>query len=111
LHEILRQGFRENSVSEIQEIFNDKGIPYGLVYNARDIHEDPHNKYRGNIIEILDGKIGAVKMQNVTPRLSSTPGKVKSSAPELGEHNNEIYMGVLCLTYKEIKILKEEGVI
>ncbi|MEM2983353.1 MAG: CoA transferase [Candidatus Bathyarchaeia archaeon] len=111
IHEIAREWFREKTVSEIQKIFDDKGLPYGLVYNAKDICEDPHNRARGNIIEIEDRDIGLVKMQNVTPRLSRTPGKVKSSAPGLGEHNREIYMGLLGLTDEELKILKEEGVI
>jgi formyl-CoA transferase len=111
LHEIIRPWFQERTVLEIDRIFSPKGIPYGLVYSAKDIYQDPQNQFRGNIVEVQDPDIGPVKMQSVTPRLSATPGKVRSSSPKLGEHNDEIWGGLLGLTEEELKDLRNEGVI
>jgi formyl-CoA transferase len=111
LHEIIRQWFRGKTIAEVHEILSTRGLPYGLVYSAKDICEDPHNQARGNIVEFQDPEIGPVKMQNVTPRLSGTPGKVISSSPGLGEHNKEIYGGLLGLSDEELDILLEEGII
>jgi crotonobetainyl-CoA:carnitine CoA-transferase CaiB-like acyl-CoA transferase len=111
MHAIIGKWFREHTVAEIDKIFGEKGIPYGLVYSAKDICEDPQNKFRGNIVEVEDPEIGPIRMQGVTPRLSETPGKITSSAPKIGQHNREIYGGLLGLTDREMQELKEEGVI
>ena len=111
LHDIIRPWFNSRTVAEIDKIFGESGIPYGLVYSAKDICEDPQNKFRGNIVEVEDSEIGPVKMQNVTPRLSATPGAVKSTAPKLGEHNNEIWKGLMGLTEEELAGLIKEGII
>ncbi len=111
LHEMIRPWFQERTVSEIDKIFDEKGIPYGLVYNAKDICEDPQNRFRENIVEVQDPDIGPIQMQNVTPRLSETPGKVRSSGPGLGEHNQEVLGGLLGLTEGELEDLRQEGII
>lgn len=111
LHEILRDWFRTKKVEEIKELFAAHGIPVGQVYNARDIVEDPHNQARKNIIEIDDPEIGRVKMQDVTPRFSETPGEVISSAPKLGEHNRGVYQELLGLPEQEIENLRRDGII
>jgi len=111
LHAVIRQWFEQKTVSEVHELFEERGIPYGFVYNAKDIYEDPQNRERENIIEIQDQEIGPVKMQCVIPKLSVTTGKVTSSAPILGEHNQEIYGGLLRLTDGEMEALREEEII
>ena len=111
LHEIIRPWFQEKTVSEIDKIFGENGVPYGLVYNAKDICEDPQNQFRENIVEVQDPEIGPVQMQSVTPRLSETPGKVRSSSPGLGEHNQEVWGELLGLTEEELENLGKEGVI
>ncbi len=50
-------------------------------------------------------------MQNVFPQLSDTPGEVRSLGPELGQHNEEIYAGVLKLTSEQRAALAADGVI
>jgi crotonobetainyl-CoA:carnitine CoA-transferase CaiB-like acyl-CoA transferase len=50
-------------------------------------------------------------MQNVIPRLSETPGKVRWTGPKLGQHNDEVYKGVLGLGEEEQNGLRERGII
>jgi formyl-CoA transferase len=50
-------------------------------------------------------------MQGVFPRLSSTPGRVRHPGPELGEHNDEVYRGLLGLGDGEMEELTAGGVI
>lgn len=111
LHSILKNWFKQKNYSEIHELFLREGMPFSLVYNIKDIFEDPHYQARQNIIEINDPQIGPVKMQNVVPRLSLTPGRVNSSAPNLGQHNEEIYGKLLSFTKEKLEALRDEGVI
>jgi formyl-CoA transferase len=47
----------------------------------------------------------------VYPRLSDTPGSIDWLGPALGEHNDEVYKGLLGMSEPEISVLKEKGVI
>jgi len=50
-------------------------------------------------------------MQNVAPKLSATPGSVRTPGPELGQHNEEIYKGLLDFTNERIAELTASGII
>ena len=50
-----------------------------------------------------------IKMQNVAPKLSETPGAVRHVGPELGEHNDYVYREVLQLSDAEIEALSQGG--
>ena len=58
-----------------------------------------------------DPVIGAVRMQGVYPRFSRTPGGIPAGAPRLGEHNEEVYRGLLGLSAEEVEALRRERVI
>ena len=85
------------------------GVPAGLIYRAPDMLEDPHFKARDAIVSVPHPDFGELRMQNVAPRLSETPGAVRSPSPALGQHNDEIYLRVLGLSperYAELKATK-----
>jgi crotonobetainyl-CoA:carnitine CoA-transferase CaiB-like acyl-CoA transferase len=64
-------------------------VPAGPINNVADIFSDPHIQERGNLVEI-DTEVGPVTVMGVLPRLSETPGELKSPGPKLGEHTDEI---------------------
>ena len=72
---------------------------------------DPHFAARDAIVRMAHPEFGEIPMQNVFPRLSETPGTVRSLGPELGQHNEEIYGGLLKLTSEQTRALAEAGVI
>ena len=67
--------------------------------------EDAHFKARQAIIEVPHPAFGSLKMQNVAPRLSDTPGSVLRAGPELGEHNREVFEGLLGYSHDKIAAL------
>ena len=73
--------------------------------------EDTHFKARQAIIEIAHPRFGMLKMQNVAPRLSDTPGSIRSVGPELGEHNHEMLVERLKLDVDTVRELQEKRVI
>ncbi|HHV78268.1 MAG TPA: CoA transferase [Firmicutes bacterium] len=86
-------------------------VPYGPINSIADIFSDPHFAARQDIVEVMDPLLGVLKMQAPTPKLSSTPGMVRSSGPRPGEHNDEVFGGILGLDKSRIRELREQGVI
>ena len=87
-------------------------VPASLVYSVKDLFEDPHLKARENILAVPNPLGGLLHMVGVVPRLSLTPGSVRTTGPvRLGEHNDEIYCGRLGLSPEELSALERGGVV
>ena len=72
---------------------------------------DPHFAAREAIVRLAHPDLGEFAMHNVAPKLSGTPGRVRHVGPELGEHNEEIYHGLLGLDDDSMSSLRSAGVI
>ena len=64
----------------------------------------------GPLVDLPDTQMGQLPMHNVIPRLSATPGRLRRSAPALGEHTAEV-LGALGLDRAAIDGLARGGVI
>jgi formyl-CoA transferase len=65
-------------------------VPAGRIYSAADIASDPHYAARGMIQSIVAGDGEPLKVPGIVPKLSATPGAIRSSAPKLGEHTDAV---------------------
>jgi len=65
-------------------------VTIGPIYDISQILQDPHVLEREVIADYPDAEMGAIPMHHVVPRLSGTPGSVRTPAPALGEHNIEL---------------------
>jgi crotonobetainyl-CoA:carnitine CoA-transferase CaiB-like acyl-CoA transferase len=81
------------------------------IYDVAQIFADPQFEARRDIVAVPDEELGPIRMQNVFPILSRTPGEIRHAGPRLGAHNAEIYGGELGLSEAEIADLKARGVI
>ncbi|SFS31517.1 CaiB/BaiF CoA transferase family protein [Saccharopolyspora flava] len=95
LDELISAWTRRFDADDVLDKLHEAGVPAGRVYTAQDMVDDPHFAARQAIVRLMHPELGEFPMQNVVPRLSDTPGKVRSVGPELGEHNAEIYGEVL----------------
>jgi len=96
---------------ELLTTLHGNGVPAGRIFRAKDMFTDPHFAAREAIVRVMHPELGELPMQNVAPRLSRTPGKVRSAGPALGEHNREIWQGLLGLTPDEIAHYTNRSVI
>ncbi len=103
--------FAEHTADESQRILDDAGVPVSPIFSIADIFADPHYRARGDIIQPEDPELGPIPMPAILPRFSRTPGKVRFVGPRLGQHNDEIYGGLLGLNKGERARLRTEGII
>jgi formyl-CoA transferase len=111
LNEIVKTWVKSLDFGELKATVDKEGVPVNLVYNIKDIFNDPHYLARKDIIEMPHPRLGTIKMPGIVPKFSLTPGVVKWVGPELGAHNEEVYQGLLGLSTAEIAVLKRDGVI
>jgi len=97
--------------AELLRICEEAQVPCGPIYSIDEIFEDPQYASRGNILKMQDDRVGELPIPNLVPRLSDTPGSVKWLGPRLGEHNDEVFKGLLGLTDADLSRLAGEGVI
>ncbi|SDO71528.1 CaiB/BaiF CoA transferase family protein [Desulforhopalus singaporensis] len=111
LDELIAQWTVKFTTDELQKMMDEHGVPAGLIYTPREMLADPHFKARNTIIEVADKAMGNIKMQNVFPYLSETPGGVAWTGPELGEHNRQVYGDILNIDAAQLEELQSGGVI
>jgi formyl-CoA transferase len=80
----------QRPVSEVVDTLQAVRVPVGRIYTARDIAEDPHYRARGMIERIVTASGLALDVPGITPKLSETPGAIRTLAPGLGESNDEV---------------------
>jgi len=111
LDEMINEWTKTKTVKELEQLMDKNGVPAGLMYRAPEMLEDAHFKARNAIVEVADKHLGTIKMQNTFPKLSSTPGKVNWSGPDHGEHNEEVYKGMLGMDDSTFTEYKDQGII
>jgi len=65
-------------------------VPAGRVYTAKDIHEDPHYRARDMILNQTTRDGDCIEVPGIVPKLSATPGTIRSSAPHLGDDTDGV---------------------
>ena len=78
------------SLDEVLIKMQEAEVPAGRIYSAADIAADPHFAARGMIQEVVAGDGEPLKVPGVVPKLSATPGAIRSPAPKLGEHTAQV---------------------
>jgi formyl-CoA transferase len=100
------------TVDELEAKMIAAGVPAGKIYRAPEMLEDPHFKARESIIDVDHPRWGPMKMQNVFPKLSKTPGSVRTIAPQsVGQSSAEIYAEKLGISAADFAQLKKRGVV
>jgi formyl-CoA transferase len=90
IDEAIAAWTRGRTVSDALALLAAAQVPAGRIYTAKDIAEDPQYRAR-NMIERITTREGyALEVPGIVPKLSATPGAIRSAAPLLGEHTAEL---------------------
>jgi crotonobetainyl-CoA:carnitine CoA-transferase CaiB-like acyl-CoA transferase len=113
INEIVGAWVATRTVAEVTEALgpNAANVPCSPVHTVADLLHHPQLLARDMIVRLPHAKLGEVTVPGVAVKLSDTPGGVARLAPELGEHNAEIYQGLLGLSAEELMHLRAAEVI
>ena len=79
---------RQHTLEQNLAHFGALDVTVGPVLSVDQLMQDPHVVQRQVLVDVPDAELGSVTMHNVVPRLSRTPGRIRTQAPRLGEHQD-----------------------
>jgi crotonobetainyl-CoA:carnitine CoA-transferase CaiB-like acyl-CoA transferase len=85
LDELIGGFVAQRTLQENLAHFGRHEVTVGPVLNVDELMQHPHVKEREVLVEVPDPELGSVVMHNVFPRLSRTPGRIRTTAPKIGQ--------------------------
>ena len=110
IDEAISQWSSKKTQQEVLDAMEEAEVPAGKIYSAADIAADPHYAARGMIEKVVAGDGEPLGVPGIVPKLSATPGAIRSAAPKLGEHSDEV-LKELGFSQDEISGLKAKGIV
>jgi benzylsuccinate CoA-transferase BbsF subunit len=109
--EFLGKLVRNRGAEELSAALQNAGVSAYPVQNCMDLHRDDNLEAFGFWHWLEHPAMGPSIYEGLSHRLSRTPGELRSAAPTLGQHNDEVLGGMLGMSAEEIEQLKRERVI
>jgi len=110
IDEAIAEWTRRRTQTQVLAAMAAAEVPAGRIYTAADIAADPHYLARGMIESITAADGEPLKVPGIIPKLSRTPGAIRTPAPRLGEHTDEV-LGEIGYSDAEISRLREAHVV
>ena len=88
LDRVIGDFVKQHTLQENLAHFGALDVTVGPVLSVDQLMQDRHVKERQVLVDVADPELGSVTMHNVFPRLSRTPGRIRTPAPRLGEHQD-----------------------
>jgi crotonobetainyl-CoA:carnitine CoA-transferase CaiB-like acyl-CoA transferase len=111
LDELIGAWAARHTAEELDRIVNEAGVVCAPVYSAKDVSEDEFFRERGLLVEHTDEVHGEMSMPGVVPKLSGTPGSLRSGARWTVGADTDAVLGELGVEAVERDRLRESGVI
>jgi crotonobetainyl-CoA:carnitine CoA-transferase CaiB-like acyl-CoA transferase len=108
---IVADWVAQRTAREVEELCVRNGVPIGLAYDAADMRADPHMAARRDLVQVDDPVAGPHLQQAPYPRLDGGVPRPPTPAPALGQHNEDVFCGLLGLDAKALDGLKTDGIV
>src|SRR5216684_3709726 len=110
ISKFFTETFKTKTRDEWFEILSKTDICAGRMLTLDEVPNDPQVLARNMIVEVQAPNGQKVKQIGVSVKLSDTPGSIRTLAPQLGEHTDEI-LGGLGYSQDDINRWRQEGAI
>jgi crotonobetainyl-CoA:carnitine CoA-transferase CaiB-like acyl-CoA transferase len=107
---IIQGWTAKRAKAEVVSVLSSGGVPAAPVNNVAEMIADPQVQAREMFVELEDRLHGPVKITGTPLKMSETPGRVRSLAPDPGEHNEDVFVGLLGYSKDDLARWREEGV-
>jgi len=111
INPVIEEWVSQRSSDEVILTLQGARVPCSIVNTVDKLLDDLQVSARDMIINVDYPGLGNIPIPGLPMKLSLTPGNINTLAPKIGEHNKEIYCGLLGLSQKELKKLREKDVI
>jgi crotonobetainyl-CoA:carnitine CoA-transferase CaiB-like acyl-CoA transferase len=111
LYALIADWVRGHTLDVLMTQLVQADIPASPLMSIADIAADPHFRARGTIVPVQDEEFGDMLMTAPIPRMSETPGAIRTLGPALGSGNEAVYSGMLGMSAQEIEELRAAGTI
>lgn len=112
VNEVIANFIANRTADEIYHEAQERGFPWGVVRAPEDLLHDPHLEYREFWTEVAHPELDrSFTYPGNGSIFNGTPWKISRRAPLIGEHNDEVYLGILGLSPEEVVRLSNDGVI
>jgi CoA:oxalate CoA-transferase len=108
---ILENKTKAYKLKDLQKILDDAGVPNGPIWSVDRVLTAEQTYALEMVKEIDHPTCGKIKVTGVPVKLSQTPGAVKLPPPTLGQHTEELLMGILGYPKVAVEKLRREGAI
>jgi crotonobetainyl-CoA:carnitine CoA-transferase CaiB-like acyl-CoA transferase len=111
LDRIVGEWIEARDFDEVMTRFQEAGAAIAPIFDIEQLVNDPHVQATDMLATVEDDDLGPLKMQNLTFRLTATPGRIRFTGRGLGQDNEEVYAERLGLNRAHVTRLREKGVI
>ena len=80
----------QHPIAQVLQVLDAAAVPAGRIYSVADIAADPQYQARDMILQTADAQGRPLKVPGIVPKLAQTPGRLRTPAPLLGQHNDEV---------------------
>jgi crotonobetainyl-CoA:carnitine CoA-transferase CaiB-like acyl-CoA transferase len=101
----------QRTKADVVRTLSTAGVPAAPVNNVDEMVADPQVQSREMFVERDHPLYGRVKITGTPLKMSQTPGRVHTLAPMPGEHNEEVFVGMLGHTREELEQWRVDGVL
>ncbi len=99
------------AATEVERVLQSVGVPAHLAVTSDDYPADSQLAHRGHLVELPHPRHGTTWVEGPRYALSETPGRPRSAAPSLGQHNEEILTEILGYDAERVAVLTEGGIL
>jgi CoA:oxalate CoA-transferase len=87
---VMRQWVEARTSAEVDRVLGEAGIPVAPVLEIDQVVNHPNTKAREMLVEVEHPTLGKIRIPGIPIKMFGTPGRIRRSAPLLGEHNQEV---------------------